>query len=191
MSSSAVPAAAATSPGLLSRLLPTKSTAQISRLCPIEPTACPTMTRGPFAYDLGDTACMTPLLAMYTLGHAFVPPPIHAGGLRYHGMAPLVCQAIVEGLARAKGVSADQVLRGGDDLGKNRRLYLRPGNQPRNRRHHRRGESRPGKKARKRSSCSTTAATALWTSPATTPLCRENSPITSCPRKTSRNSLLP
>jgi tryptophan synthase beta chain len=68
------------------------------KILPIEPTACPTMTRGPFAYDFGDTACTTPLLAMYTLGHAFVPPPIHAGGLRYHGMAPLVCQGIVEGL---------------------------------------------------------------------------------------------
>jgi len=49
-------------------------------------------------YDFGDTACTTPLLAMHSLGHSFVPPPIHAGGLRYHGMAPLVCQAIVEGL---------------------------------------------------------------------------------------------
>ena len=67
-------------------------------IIPVEPTACPTMTRAPFAYDFGDTACTTPLLAMHTLGHAFVPPPIHAGGLRYHGMAPLVCQAIVEGL---------------------------------------------------------------------------------------------
>ena len=67
-------------------------------IIPVEPTACPTMTRAPFTYDFGDTACTTPLLAMYTLGHAFIPPPIHAGGLRYHGMAPLVCQAIVEGL---------------------------------------------------------------------------------------------
>jgi len=68
------------------------------KIIPTEPTACPTMTRAPFSYDFGDTACTTPLLAMYTLGHAFIPPPIHAGGLRYHGMAPLVCQAIIEGL---------------------------------------------------------------------------------------------
>jgi len=67
-------------------------------IVPIEPESCPTMTRGPFAYDFGDTACTTPLMAMYTLGHAFIPPPIHAGGLRYHGMAPLICQTIVEGL---------------------------------------------------------------------------------------------
>jgi tryptophan synthase beta chain len=68
------------------------------KIIPVEPKACPSMTRGPFAYDFGDTAGTTPLLAMYTLGHRFVPPPIHAGGLRYHGMAPLVCQGIVEGL---------------------------------------------------------------------------------------------
>lgn len=65
---------------------------------PVEPTACPSITRGPFAYDYGDTAGLTPLLPMFTLGHNFVPPPIHAGGLRYHGMAPLVSQAIVDGL---------------------------------------------------------------------------------------------
>jgi len=68
------------------------------KIIPVEPTSCPSMTRGEFAYDFGDTATMTPLLAMYTLGHAFIPPAIHAGGLRYHGMAPLVCQGIVEGL---------------------------------------------------------------------------------------------
>ena len=68
-------------------------------IIPTEPTSCPTMTRGPFAYDFGDVAGTTPLLPMYTLGHTFVPPPIHAGGLRYHGMAPLVSQTIVEGLA--------------------------------------------------------------------------------------------
>jgi tryptophan synthase beta chain len=67
-------------------------------IIPVEPTSCPTMTRAPFAYDHGDTAMMTPLLPMYSLGHEFIPPPIHAGGLRYHGMAPLVSQAIVEGL---------------------------------------------------------------------------------------------
>ena len=76
-------------------------------IIPVEPTACPTMTRGKFAYDYGDIACMTPLLAMHTLGHAFVPAPIHAGGLRYHGMAPLVCQCIVEGLHTPQSI--DQI----------------------------------------------------------------------------------
>lgn len=65
---------------------------------PVEPTACPTMTRGAYTYDFGDTAEMTPLLPMHSLGHDFVPPGIHAGGLRYHGMAPLVSEAINEGL---------------------------------------------------------------------------------------------
>ncbi|MFP4026595.1 MAG: TrpB-like pyridoxal phosphate-dependent enzyme [Candidatus Brocadiia bacterium] len=65
---------------------------------PVEPTACPTMTRGEFAYDFGDVACTTPLLPMHSLGHEFIPPGIHAGGLRYHGMAPLISQAIVDDL---------------------------------------------------------------------------------------------
>jgi tryptophan synthase beta chain len=67
-------------------------------IIPVEPTSCPTMTRAPFVYDHGDTAKMTPLMPMHTLGHDFIPPPIHAGGLRYHGMAPLISQAIVEHL---------------------------------------------------------------------------------------------
>jgi tryptophan synthase beta chain len=62
----------------------------------VEPASCPTLTRGEFAYDFGDTAKMTPLLPMYTLGSGFMPPPIHAGGLRYHGMAPLVSHLVKE-----------------------------------------------------------------------------------------------
>lgn len=65
---------------------------------PVEPTACPTMTRGQYTYDFGDTARTTPLLPMHSLGHGFVPPGIHAGGLRYHGMAPLVSETINEKL---------------------------------------------------------------------------------------------
>jgi len=67
-------------------------------IIPVEPESCPTMTRAPFVYDHGDTAKMTPLLPMYSLGHEFVPPAIHAGGLRYHGMAPLVSAAIQDKL---------------------------------------------------------------------------------------------
>jgi tryptophan synthase beta chain len=67
-------------------------------IIPVEPTSCPTLTKAPFVYDHGDIAKMTPLLPMYSLGHSFVPEPIHAGGLRYHGMAPLVSQGVVEGL---------------------------------------------------------------------------------------------
>ena len=72
------------------------------KIMPIEPSSCPSLTRGPFSYDFGDTAGTTPLLAMFTIGHTFIPAPIHAGGLRYHGMAPLVSQAAVEGLIEPK-----------------------------------------------------------------------------------------
>jgi tryptophan synthase beta chain len=71
---------------------------------PVEPSSCPTMTKGPFVYDHGDTAKMTPLLPMHSLGHDFMPPPIHAGGLRYHGVSPLVSQAIVEGLVTPRAI---------------------------------------------------------------------------------------
>src|SRR3989441_8253567 len=67
-----------------------------------EPAACPTLTRGLFAYDFGDTSKLTPLVAMHTLGHDFVPAPIHAGGLRYHGVAPLISQLVNDGLIRAE-----------------------------------------------------------------------------------------
>ncbi|MFH1155518.1 MAG: TrpB-like pyridoxal phosphate-dependent enzyme [Pseudomonadota bacterium] len=67
-------------------------------IIPVEPASCPTLTRAPFTYDHGDVAKMTPLLPMYSLGHNFIPAPIHAGGLRYHGMAPLVSHAVAHGL---------------------------------------------------------------------------------------------
>jgi len=66
-------------------------------LIPVEPTSCPSLTKGTFSYDLGDIAGMTPYLPMYTLGHSFMPHTLHAGGLRYHGMAPLVSAAAREG----------------------------------------------------------------------------------------------
>jgi tryptophan synthase beta chain len=72
---------------------------------PVEPAACPTLTKAPFVYDYGDTAGYTPLLAMHSLGHAFMPPPFHAGGLRYHGMAPTVSQLAVEGLIQPRSVN--------------------------------------------------------------------------------------
>jgi tryptophan synthase beta chain len=67
-----------------------------------EPASCPTLTRGVYAYDYGDAIGMAPLMPMHTLGHDFVPPSIHAGGLRYHGMAPLVSHAVNQGLVRAE-----------------------------------------------------------------------------------------
>ncbi|MFO7867348.1 MAG: TrpB-like pyridoxal phosphate-dependent enzyme [Candidatus Aminicenantes bacterium] len=73
-------------------------------IIPVEPESCPTMTRADYVYDHGDTAKMTPLLPMHSLGHDFIPPPIHAGGLRYHGMSPLVSQAIMEGLLSPRAI---------------------------------------------------------------------------------------
>jgi tryptophan synthase beta chain len=71
------------------------------RLLAVEPMSCPTLTRGTFEYDFGDVAGLTPLLPMYTLGHDFVPPSIHAGGLRYHGDSPLISQLVRDGRMEA------------------------------------------------------------------------------------------
>jgi tryptophan synthase beta chain len=75
------------------------------RFVAAEPAACPTLTRGRYAYDFGDTVGMTPLMPMYTLGHNFVPPPVHAGGLRYHGDAPGLCALVKEGLVEARAIA--------------------------------------------------------------------------------------
>jgi len=72
------------------------------RVIAAEPASCPTLTKGEFRYDFGDVAGLTPFLMMYTLGHDFIPPGIHAGGLRYHADAPLVCQLYNDGLIEAK-----------------------------------------------------------------------------------------
>jgi pyridoxal-phosphate dependent TrpB-like enzyme len=74
------------------------------RCVAVEPTSCPTLTKGAYAYDFGDASGYTPLMKMYTLGHDFMPPGIHAGGLRYHGDSPLVSQLLHEGLVEAVAV---------------------------------------------------------------------------------------
>jgi len=79
------------------------------RVQAVEPASCASLTKGEFRYDFGDTAEMTPLLKMYTLGHQFVPPKIHAGGLRYHGMAPMVSHAYKHGLDEAVAYPQNQV----------------------------------------------------------------------------------
>jgi tryptophan synthase beta chain len=75
-----------------------------TRFLAAEPAACPTLTRGAYRYDFGDTAGLTPLMPMYTLGHDFVPPPVHAGGLRYHGDAPSLCGLVKAGLVEARAI---------------------------------------------------------------------------------------
>ncbi|MGI9256311.1 MAG: TrpB-like pyridoxal phosphate-dependent enzyme, partial [Salinispira sp.] len=78
-----------------------------TRFVAVEPSACPSLTKGKFAYDFGDTSHLTPLVKMHTLGSTFVPPPLHSGGLRYHGMAPLVSHVVDLGLVDPK--SLDQL----------------------------------------------------------------------------------
>ncbi|MGH3106391.1 MAG: TrpB-like pyridoxal phosphate-dependent enzyme, partial [Rubrobacteraceae bacterium] len=75
-----------------------------TRIVAVEPASCPTLTKGRYTYDFGDTAGTTPMMKMYTLGHSFVPSGIHAGGLRYHGDAPSLCGLVKEGVVEAKAV---------------------------------------------------------------------------------------
>jgi tryptophan synthase beta chain len=75
------------------------------RIVAVEPAACPSLTKGSFTYDFGDTGKLTPLIKMYTLGHDFVPPGIHAGGLRYHGASPLLSHLVHQGHIQAKSYS--------------------------------------------------------------------------------------
>ena len=79
----------------------------------VEPTSCPTMTRGPFAYDFGDSVGMVPMMPMHTLGHTFIPEGIHAGGLRYHGMAPLISQLVLDNLIRPVAISQLETFQAG------------------------------------------------------------------------------
>ena len=78
-----------------------------------EPFSCPTLTKGSFVYDHGDVAKMTPLLPMYSLGHDFIPEPIHAGGLRYHGMSPLVSASLRDGLMEAQAIHQSECFEAG------------------------------------------------------------------------------
>jgi tryptophan synthase beta chain len=72
------------------------------RIVNVEPYSCPTLTKGPYAYDYGDVAGLAPIAKMFTLGHGFIPPPVHAGGLRYHGMAPIICHLLKLGFVEAR-----------------------------------------------------------------------------------------
>lgn len=90
--------------GMMFPFLADKAAGKNIRLVAVEPTSCPTLTRGKYAYDYGDSSGLTPLMLMYTLGHNFMPPGIHAGGLRYHGDSPLVSQLCQEGIVEAVAV---------------------------------------------------------------------------------------
>lgn len=96
------------------------------RVVACEPKACPTLTKGPYMYDHGDTAKMTPLLMMYTLGHEFIPPPIHAGGLRYHGDAPSMCKLVKEGVMEAVAYHQNEVFKAALTFAKAEGFLLAP-----------------------------------------------------------------
>jgi len=89
--------------------VPDKLRGENLKIIAVEPTACPTLTKGTYAYDFGDTVGLTPMIMMYTLGHSFVPPGIHAGGLRYHGDAPLLCLLVHEGVMEARAYPQNPV----------------------------------------------------------------------------------
>lgn len=95
--------------GLVFPFVPDKLAGKNVRFVAVEPTSCPTLTKGPYKYDFGDTAKMTPLLKMHTLGSEFIPPSIHAGGLRYHGMAPLVSLLVQKGYVQPRAYSQAEV----------------------------------------------------------------------------------
>lgn len=96
------------------------------RCIAVEPTSCPKLTRGEFRYDFGDTAGMTPLLPMYTLGHDFMPSPIHAGGLRYHGAGVIVSQLLKDGLIEAVSQNQQRCFEAGMDFIKSEGIIPAP-----------------------------------------------------------------
>jgi tryptophan synthase beta chain len=102
------------------------SGAKPTRFVATEPAACPTLTRGEFAYDFGDTGEMTPLVPMYTLGHTFVPAPVHAGGLRYHGDAPSLSLLVKEGHMDARAYTQNQVFDAGTQFARTQGIIPAP-----------------------------------------------------------------
>jgi len=98
------------------------------RFLAAEPAACPTLTRGAYRYDFGDTAGLTPLMPMFTLGHDFVPPPMHAGGLRYHGDAPMLCGLVRAGLVEARAYGQNDVFTAAVRFARNEGII--PGPEP-------------------------------------------------------------
>ena len=159
------------------------------RIIAVEPSACPSLTKGKYVYDFGDTVGLTPLVKMYTLGHTFVPAPMHAGGLRYHGMAPLICKLYDEGVIEARAVPQVATFQAADPV------RARGGHPPRARGGARRARepstrrSSARRKARRRRSSSTSAATASSTSRPTRRIWPASSRTTSTPPRRSREAL--
>ena len=120
------------------------------RFVAAEPAACPTLTKGVYAYDFGDTAGLTPLMPMYTLGHDFVPPPVHAGGLRYHGDAPMVCALLRAGMLEARAYRQNETFAAALQFARTRGDHPGARARPRDPRGDRRGarpQARPARSA--------------------------------------------
>ncbi|MFL7792522.1 MAG: TrpB-like pyridoxal phosphate-dependent enzyme, partial [Anaerolineae bacterium] len=92
----------------------------------VESTACPSMTRGVYAYDWGDTAKTGPVAKMHTVGHSFIPAPVHAGGLRYHGMAPSICALLDQGEAESRAYHQNEVLSAAVDFARSEGIIVAP-----------------------------------------------------------------
>ena len=118
----------------------------------VEPASCPSLTRGEYRYDFGDTLGMTPLVKMHTLGHQFVPDPIHAGGLRYHGMSPLVSHLYELGLVEAESVHQSECFAGALQFARSEGISARSRADPRHRRGHHAKPNAARTQARRRSS---------------------------------------
>ena len=112
--------------GISFPFIPEKLKGKNTRLIAVEPAASPSLTKGKFAYDFGDAIGMTPLLKMHTLGHTFVPNPIHAGGLRYHGMAPLLSALYDAGVYEAKSYNQNECFEAGVLFAKNEGIIPAP-----------------------------------------------------------------
>ena len=151
------------------------------RIIAVEPAACPSLTKGKYVYDFGDTVGLTPLVKMHTLGHTFIPAPLHAGGLRYHGMAPLVCKLYDEGVIEARRRAAARDVRGGDAVRADRGHHSGPGVGARDPRRDRRGAALQARRQAPARSSSTCRATATSTSAPTRPTWPASSRTTSYP----------
>ncbi len=147
--------------GIALPYLPDKLNGSKVRLLAVEPAACPTLTKGAFEYDFGDVAGMTPLMKMYTLGHKFVPPKIHAGGLRYHGASPLCSHLLKHGWLEARAYPQLDVFQAALQFAQTEGIIPAPESVARHQGRHRRGAGRRRRKARSGSCCSTSAATAI------------------------------
>ncbi|MCD4655020.1 TrpB-like pyridoxal phosphate-dependent enzyme, partial [bacterium] len=99
--------------GIALPFIPDRLDGKPIRFVAVEPASCPTLSRAPFGYDYGDTSKLTPLMAMHSLGHDFVPEPIHAGGLRYHGMAPIISQLVQDNLVEPMAVNQNESFKAG------------------------------------------------------------------------------